>query len=170
MQNKSTNKKPYRITKVGAGHSQQEEGPSSPFVQYGYNDTILLDPKEVDAGKWDHLSPRSVAAGRTSAEDRALVNKQREAAGRAKLDQDDADPETAKDDGEPEEEPGEEAEPIDPAELEKLVKLVEDASGKKELDAARQAVIDADYFEEGTVPTTKAKLIQALVELQGDAE
>lgn len=154
MQNKSTNKKTYVITKVGAGHAQQEPSgdPNAPFKHYGYNDQILLDPNEVAAGKWNHLSPVMVIRGRTI----EPIEQQPEPGQDRLVEGEDDQPE---DDAEDQ---------IDPTELEAMIAEVEAATGKDEIAAVVEKVIAKDWFEDGTVPKTKGKLIEALVGLQDE--
>ena len=148
-------KLPYKITKVGGAHAQQEaerkeDLPKAPFKQYGFGDIIYLDPKEVTAGKWDHLLPSPVVKGMPKSTNKPVTVEPEEP------DEEEPEPEVTGDDI------------LTPEALEALITAVDDSTGKDEFNTARQSVIDADVFEEGTVPTSKSKLIQALSNLRAE--
>lgn len=152
-------KQPYRINKIGASHSQQEATPGTPlheaaFVNYGFGDSIMLDPLEVAKGKWSHLEPTPQIGARAKAPaPKALP----------KLD-DDKDDEPGDDVEAVVEDTGE----ITAAALEALITAVEESNGKDEYAAARQKVIDAEVFEADTVPKAKAALLQALIAIRDE--
>lgn len=152
-------KMPYTIQKIGAAHAQQEaerkeDVPNAEFKHYGFGDTIYLDSKEVASGKWDHLMPRPLVATRAKAP--APTTAPAEIDPSASLADDDAEAVPLE----------EENDDISADDLEALIEAVEGSDSKDALAAARQKVIDADLFEEGTVPTSKSKLIQALSKLK----
>lgn len=142
-------KQPYLINKIGASHSQQEVEPGIPlheasFKNYGFGDTIYLDPLEVSRGKWSHLEPSPQIGARAKPPAPKEL---------PKLDDD-------------KDEPIEAAGEITAEALEALIKGVEESNGKDEYAAARQRVIDAEVFEAGTEPKAKAALLQALVDIR----
>lgn len=145
----------FRITRPGANHWGPPDAKSGERKRYGYGDTIELPASAATDPKYNNLG--LVLGGRNAPADVAAQE--------AELGQEPANPAVkpaAGDIGGDEDEDKSE----DKAKLEALIAELEDSNGNAEFQAARQKVIDADIFEADTVPTKKAELLQALIDLR----
>lgn len=146
----------FRITRPGANHMHPEAPGSKKLKQYGYGDEIVLPADAGTDPKWNNLG--LIQTGGSVHLDVAAEE--------AELGQEQTNPAVKPapgDIGEPE------GKSEDDAKLEALIAELEDSSGNAEFQAVRDKVIEADLFEADTVPTKKAELMQALIDLR-DAE
>lgn len=111
---------------------------SDKLKQYGYGDEIVLPADAGTDPKWNNLGLVQIGGSVPGA----------------------VTPEKIEEPEEPENEQDE-----DQKKIQALLDELEDSSGNAEFQAVREKVIAADLFEDDTVPTKKAELIQALTEL-----
>lgn len=146
----------YRLTKPGAQHRGKRDGAWVTWQTGGEHDVIDLTEDQFNSGAYNHLGLVPVKAHEVNtrkdeddtAGDEPKASKKSK---KAKAADDEADE-------------SEETE-VSKEQIEELIKAVEESHGADGLKEARQKVIDADLFEEGTLPTRKAALIEALNDL-----
>lgn len=158
----------FRITRPGAQHWHPTEpgNPKSGLKQYVYNDLIELPYNAATDPKWNNLG--LVLGGKDAVHDVAAEE--------AELGQEKANPAVTPapgDIGDDKKKPAADntgdddkakAAADEVAKVEALIAELEESNGNAEFQKAREKVVTADIFEEETIPTKKAELLQALVD------